>query len=141
MIKLDGFFLNNITAIDALNKLYSASGLPAESAYRVGRIHEAVMRHMKIVGEKAIAIHKKYCLIDPTGMPSGLSEGKLEFNEPKEQNEKDHDKEFEDLLKIEFEIKVNPVLLSSLSQLLSPKEILSLEKILVLPPDLLPEGG
>ena len=131
MIKLNGHFLNNPTAISSLQKLYEASGIPSVSIYRIGKIHDRVHQELRRVGERAISTHKKYCLLDPSGQPSGLAQGKLEFLEPKEENEKKHDKEFVELLDREFEIKVNPIPISHLVVLLTREEILSLESILL----------
>lgn len=136
MVTFNGFFLNNPTAMMAMEKLNGASGIPSDSAFRLSRIYKRMMEERKKMAEKAIAIHKKFCLLDEKGMPQGLDKGKLEFKDPKADSEKNHDSEFEKLLSTEFTEKVNLVPLAHLGSALTPQEIDAISVILWVPKDL-----
>jgi len=132
MLRLKRHFLNDPVAIGALRKLYKEGKMGSVASFRVGRIYVRVQRELAETGQRAIAIHKKYCKLDVAGSPVGLREGKIEFTKP--EDEAIHDKEFDDLLNEEFEEKVMKIPLKDLDgSLLSPEEISSLHPILELP--------
>ena len=129
MLKIKRSFFDNPTARQAMIKLSTTNMLPADIAYRVGRIASRIDKEMPIARDLAIQTLKKYAVLNEVGMPKGLDDGKFEFETS--EKEKLHDEEFKKMMEEEFEEKVLPIPLSALAHVgLTPVELLSIEAIL-----------
>ena len=129
MLKLKRSFFDNPTARQAMIKLSTTNMLPADIAYRVGRIASRIDKEMPIARDLAIQILKKHAILNEIGMLKGMEDGKFEFESP--EKEKLHDEEFRAMMDEGFEEKVLPIPLSALAHVgLTPVELLSIEAIL-----------
>lgn len=132
MLKLKYKSLNNPNFVSAMRKLYHASGLGAEVAYRAEKIASNCEKEMKKAQELAVETLKKHAKLDEKGVPIGMPDGPFSF-ESKEKEDL-HDKEFLAIMDKEFEIKANKLPLRLLSPAaLTPAEMGAIECVLEVP--------
>jgi len=129
MLKLKYSFLENKTAREAMIKLSTTNSLPADIAYRVGRIATRIDKEIPKMRDLAIQTLKKHAVLNEIGMPKGMEKGDFQFeNDTKKAA---CDAEFNTLMESEIEEKVLPIPLSALQHVgLTPTEIVAIEAII-----------
>lgn len=121
-------FLNNMLAMSALDKLSTSNKMPADIAYRAGRLHAKINKEVVVTRDLWLGLVKKYAILD--------DKGEIVFKDNKPtfetlEKEKEHDIAFEEMMKEEFEEKVFPLPLAALKECaLTPQELIAIEPIL-----------
>ena len=123
-------FLNNLTAMTALDKLSTSDKMSADIAYRVGKLHGRLRKEILITRDTWVGLLKTYAVIDEKGEPV-FADGRPTFSD--KEKEEAHDAAFEKLMSVEFEEHVNAIPLEALKDCgLTPEELVALEPVLSL---------
>lgn len=113
--------------IPAIQKLSKARGIPAKTAYRVGKITKSILREYTKTETKRLDILRAHAELDETGAFKKTEAGEIVF--------KDRDAmrgELEQLLGKTFTVDQLPVALEHLDAAnLAPEEIVELDFMLV----------
>lgn len=129
MLKLKRSFFDNPVARQALVKLSTTQMLPADIAYRVGRICTRVDKEMQITRDKVMPLLKAHMVLNEKGEPKGIETGSFEAKSA--EDEKAHDEAFKLIMEEEFEEKVNKIPLSALKHVgLTPVELIAIDDII-----------
>jgi len=128
MLTLKRKFFDNGATRNALVKLSKATSIPADTAYRIGKICTRVDREMGLTAERCNNLLKEYCKLDEKGNVV------WENNEPvfvDKSKESEYDSKFLAIMDEQFQEKVHKIKLSDIQNVgLSPEEIISIEEIL-----------
>lgn len=113
--------------IPAIQKLSKARGMPAKTAYRLGKITKVILREFTKTETARIAILKAHAVKDEAGQWKKTEAGEIEFADRAAMKA-----ELEALLAKSFTISQAPVELAHLDAAdLSPEEISELDFMLV----------
>lgn len=133
MITLTYETLNNGRFVKTLRKLSTLHGLDQRTAFRIGKIHQAVEKELKLAQNQFSRVIEKYAERDENGEMVPRKEGDREvpgsYVIPEDKTEA-FEKEFDEYLKNEFVIQQFRVGLSDLKPVsLTAADLMALEPI------------
>lgn len=130
MITLNWKWFDRPIVFQALKKIATTGGMPAETSYKAGRIIGEINKQMGEAREVCLGILRRYTFIDPlTNLPKGFPNGPYTFLES--DSEKLHDAEFGKVMLTEFSIKASKLPVSDLEDCrLNPEEMMAIDDIL-----------
>lgn len=112
--------------VELAKKLGKVSGLPAKTAYRVGKISQAILKNFTVADTKRLGIIDAHVAKDATGMWQKDEKGELVFSDKDAVT-----KAMDELLATRVKIEQVPVELEALDGAgLTPSDLMLLEPLL-----------